>query len=93
MRDHIFPNTLSPSLVLYSVSLGAAMLVAAGLSFLGAGIPPPTAEWGAMITEGLPYIQDWWMTVFPGIMITGAVLGFNMFGEALREAMDVTLRR
>lgn len=93
LKDHIFPNTLSPSLVLYSISLGAAMLVAAGLSFLGAGIPPPTAEWGAMITLGLQEYTDWWMAVFPGLAITGAVVGFNMLGEGLREAMDVTLRR
>ncbi len=93
LKDHIFPNTLSPSLVLYSISLGTAMLVAAGLSFLGAGIPPPTAEWGAMITLGLQAYNDWWMAVFPGLAITGAVMGFNMLGEGLREAMDVTLRR
>lgn len=93
LKDHIFPNTLSPSLVVYSISLGTAMLTAAALSFLGAGIPAPTSEWGAMITLGLQDYNAWWMSLFPGIMITGAVMGFNMLGEGLREAMDVTLRR
>lgn len=93
LKDHIFPNTLSPSLVLYSIGLGSAMLVAAALSFLGAGIPAPTSEWGAMITLGLQDYNDWWMSLFPGLMITGAVIGFLMLGEGLREAMDVTLRR
>lgn len=93
LKDHIFPNTLSPSLVVYSISLGAAMLTAAALSFLGAGIPAPTSEWGAMITLGLQDYNAWWMSLFPGLMITGAVMGFNMLGEGLREAMDVTLRR
>ena len=93
LTDHIFPNTLSPSLVLYSVALGNAMLVTAGLSFLGVGIPPPTAEWGAMIVEGFQFLGAWWISVFPGLAITGAVMDFNMFGEGMREAMDVTLRR
>lgn len=95
LRHHILPNTISPTLVLYALNLGNAITVAAALSFLGAGIPPPTPEWGAIITGGLQYVVSgqWWISVFPGIFLTLSIMGFNMLGDTLREAMDVTLRR
>ncbi len=95
MSRHILPSAVAPTVVLYSLNLGYAILIAAGLTFLGVGIPPPTAEWGGMITEGLQQVVsgDWWLTAFPGIFLTLAIMGFNMLGDAMREVMDVTLRR
>ena len=95
LRYHILPNTISPTLVLYALNLGNAITVAAALSFLGVGIPPPTPEWGAIITGGLQYVVSgqWWISVYPGIFLTLSIMGFNMMGDTLREAMDVTLRR
>lgn len=95
LRHHILPNTVSPTVVLYSLNLGTAIMIAAGLSFIGVGIPPPTPEWGVIITNGLEYVisGQWWISVFPGIFLTFAIMGFNMMGDSLREAMDVTLRR
>lgn len=95
LRHHILPNTISPTLVLFALNLGNAITVAAALSFLGAGIPPPTPEWGAIITSGLQYVVSgqWWISIFPGIFLTVSIMGFNMLGDSLREAMDVTLRR
>lgn len=95
LRHHVLPNTVSPTLVLYALNLGFAIQTAAALSFLGAGVPPPTPEWGAIITGGLQYIitGQWWVSFIPGVFLTLAVIGFNMMGDTLREAMDVTLRR
>lgn len=94
MMSHILPSALAPTVVLYSLTLGAAILTSAALSFLGVGMPVNAAEWGSMITQGQQYLPDgwWWPTVFPGIFVTFAVMGFNMLGDALREVLDVTLR-
>ncbi|MEM3675489.1 MAG: ABC transporter permease [Thermoplasmataceae archaeon] len=95
MMRHILPQAFTPTVVLYALNLGNAIIVAAALSFLGVGIPPPTPELGAMITEGLQFIisGQWWISIFPGLFILFIVIGFNMMGDALREAADVTLRR
>ncbi len=95
MYRHVAPNVVSPTLVFYALSLGNAILVAAALSFLGAGIPPPTPEWGAMISDGFAFVQSgqWWLTVFPGLFIVGIVIAFNLLGDTIREVSDVTLRR
>ncbi len=95
MLHHILPSAIAPTVVLYSLNLGYAILISAGLTFLGVGIPPPTAEWGGMITNGLNQVisGEWWLTTFPGIFLTLAIMGFNMLGDAMREVMDVTLRR
>ena len=95
MQRHILPVSVTPTIVLYALNLGAAVIVAASLSFLGVGIRPPTPELGAIITDGFQYIVSgqWWMTVFPGLFIVLLVIGFNMMGDAVREATDVTLRR
>ena len=89
----IFPNCLAPIIVQASLGFGAAILDAAGLSFLGLGAEPPTAEWGAMIAQGRSMIlRAWWVMTFPGIAILLAVLGFNLFGDGLRDALDPRLR-
>jgi peptide/nickel transport system permease protein len=95
MYRHIVPNVISPTLVFYSLGLGNSILIAASLSFLGVGIPPPTPEWGAMISSGLQYVVSgqWWLTVFPGLFIVAIVVAFNLLGDTVREVSDVTLRR
>jgi peptide/nickel transport system permease protein/dipeptide transport system permease protein len=89
----IFPNCLAPIIVQASLGFGAAILDAAGLSFLGLGAQPPVPEWGAMIAEGRSMIlRAWWVMTFPGIAILFSVLGFNLFGDGLRDALDPRLR-
>lgn len=95
LRKHILPMAITPTIVLYALNLGAAIIVAASLSFLGVGIRPPTPELGAIINDGLQYIVSgqWWISVLPGLFIVVIVIGFNMMGDAVREVTDVTLRR
>jgi len=89
----IFPNCLAPIIVQASLGFGAAILDAAGLSFLGLGAQPPTPEWGAMIAMGRSLIlRAWWVMTIPGIAILLAVLGFNLLGDGLRDALDPRLR-
>ncbi len=89
----IFPNCLAPIIVQASLGFGSAILDAAGLSFLGLGAQPPTAEWGAMIAMGRSLIlRAWWVMTFPGIAILFGVLGFNLLGDGLRDALDPRLR-
>ena len=89
----IFPNCLAPIIVQASLGFGAAILDAAGLSFLGLGAQPPIPEWGAMIAQGRAMIlRAWWVMTFPGIAILLAVLGFNLLGDGLRDALDPRLR-
>lgn len=86
---HILPNVLQPLIVLSSLRVASAMLAAAGLSFLGLGVQPPTPEWGAMLNEGRAYVGSaWWVAFFPGFAITLTVLATNMFGDGLRDALD-----
>ena len=90
---HVLPNAISPVIVQATLTLGSAILVAAGLGFLGLGIQPPTAEWGAMLGEGRQYIfSASYMATFPGLAIFLAVLGFNLLGDGLRDALDPRLR-
>jgi peptide/nickel transport system permease protein len=90
MRKHVLPNIQPGIIVFATLDIGNALLIVAGLSFIGLGIGPPTAEWGLMVFEGTEYILrgDWWMTVFPGIAIILAVLGFNLMGDGLRDILD-----
>src|SRR5512136_388212 len=89
----IFPNCLAPIIVQASLGFGAAILDAAGLSFLGLGAQPPLSEWGAMIAQGRSMVlRAWWVMTFPGIAILLGVLGFNLFGDGLRDALDPRLR-
>ena len=91
--NSIFPNCLSPIIVQASLGFGEAILSGAGLSFLGLGAQPPLSEWGAMIAQGRSMIlRAWWVMTFPGIAILLAVLGFNLLGDGLRDALDPRLR-
>jgi peptide/nickel transport system permease protein len=91
--QHILPNTLAPLLVQASFDMGGAILSAAGLSFIGFGTQPPTAEWGVMISEGRNYIATQsWLSLFPGLAILVTVAAFNLIGDGLRDALDPRLR-
>jgi peptide/nickel transport system permease protein len=91
---HLFPNVLNTLVVLLSLQVGWVIIVEASLSFLGAGVPPPTPTWGAMIAEGRDYIASaWWVSFFPGLAILLTVLAFNLFGDWLRDALDPTIRQ
>jgi peptide/nickel transport system permease protein len=90
---HILPNALAPVFVTATLDVASAILVEAGLSFLGFGVQPPAPSWGNILTEGRTYIFDaWWLTVFPGLAILITVLSFNLMGEGLRDALDPRLR-
>jgi peptide/nickel transport system permease protein len=94
MLVHLFPNVLNTLVVLLSLQVGWVIIVEASLSFLGAGIPPPTPTWGSMIAEGRDYIASaWWVSFFPGLAILATVLSFNLFGDWLRDALDPKLRQ
>jgi peptide/nickel transport system permease protein len=90
---HILPNVLAPLIVQTSVSLAYAILTEAALSYLGLGTQPPAPSWGTMLNEGRTYLETApWMSVFPGLAIMLAVLGFNLLGDGLRTALDPQLR-
>lgn len=90
MLYHLLPNALPPALVQATLTLGWGILDAAGLSFLGVGITPPTPEWGVMVGEGAEYISSgqWWISIFPGLAVLLAVLGFNLAGDWLRDTLE-----
>ena len=94
LLHHIVPNALAPIVVRMALGMGYAILTAASLSFIGLGAQPPTPEWGVMISDGRGYIisGEWWLTVFPGLAIATSILGFNLFGDALRDVLDPRLR-
>lgn len=87
---HIYPNTLPPLMVQVSLNMGWAILNAAGLSFIGLGVRPPTAEWGIMVAEGAGFIVsgEWWLALFPGVALMLAVFTFNLLGDGLRDLID-----
>ncbi len=87
---HIFPNALPPMMVQVSLNLGWAILNAAGLSFIGLGVRPPTPEWGIMVAEGANFIVSgqWWVALFPGLWLMLAVFTFNLMGDGLRDLVD-----
>ena len=90
---HILPNTIPPIIVYATLGMGTAVLQAAALGFLGLGAQPPTPEWGAMLSEGRQYIQlAPHVAAFPGLAIFMLVLGFNLFGDGLRDVLDPSLR-
>jgi peptide/nickel transport system permease protein len=91
---HILPNCFSSVIVLGTLILGETILIAASLSFIGLGAQPPTPEWGAMISVGRKFLMDqWWYATFPGVFILVTVIGFNIFGDALRDVLDPRIRR
>ena len=86
---HILPNSLAPIIVSATMGIGGAILTAAALGFLGLGAQPPTPEWGAMISDGVPFLrQAPHLVFFPGMAIMLSVLGFNLLGDGLRDALD-----
>jgi len=95
MFRHVLPNSIAPALVGASVAVAQAILITAGLSFVGAGIRPPTPEWGAMISDGAQNLitGQWWPSVFPGLALGIIVLGYALVGDGLRLYFDPTRRR
>ena len=90
---HILPNVMAPLIVQASIGLAYAILTEAALSYLGLGTQPPAPSWGTMLNEGRTYLETApWMSVFPGVAIMLAVLGFNLLGDGLREVLDPQLR-
>jgi len=87
---HLFPNILPPAMVQVSLNMGWAILNAAGLSFIGLGVRPPTPEWGILVAEGAQFIVsgEWWVSFFPGAVLMLAVFSFNLLGDALRDLLD-----
>jgi peptide/nickel transport system permease protein len=87
---HLFPNALPPAMVQVSLNMGWAILNAAGLSFIGLGVRPPTPEWGILVAEGAQFIVsgEWWVSLFPGLVLMLAVFTFNLLGDALRDLFD-----
>jgi peptide/nickel transport system permease protein len=94
MLRHVLPNIVGPIVVLASMNIPVVITLEAGLSFLGVGIRPPLASWGSMLFDGFTYLeQSVWPVLVSGGMLTVATLGFTLFGEALRDAIDPKLRR
>lgn len=94
MFKHMLPNMVAPALVGTTMSIGNSIMGAAGLSFIGLGIQPPTPEWGAMLSNARAYVTTApYMMIFPGIMIAIVVLSINLFGDGLRDAMDPRLKK
>jgi ABC-type dipeptide/oligopeptide/nickel transport system permease subunit len=93
MLNHILPNVMAPIIVYATLGLGNAVMVTAGMSYIGLGAQPPSAEWGAMLNYGRNYLREaWWMSMFPGLAIFLAVMCVNLFGDGLRDALDPKLR-
>ena len=90
MFRHLLPNALTPAIVQVSISIGMAILLTAGLSFIGAGVRMPTPEWGLMVSTGAQQmiLGVWWVALFPGLAIVVAVLCFALLGDALRGVLD-----
>ena len=93
IRLHIWPNATAPIIVLASLRVASAIITEAGLSFLGAGVPPPTPSWGAMLRASYQYTETApWLAIFPGVAIFLTVLATNIVGDALRSALDPRMR-
>ena len=88
LRRDILPNVLSPVFVLAMLDVGTAILLLAGLSFLGLGATPPTPDWGAMVSDGVQQFSSWWIAAFPGLAIFTVVMAFNFIGDSLRDSLD-----
>jgi peptide/nickel transport system permease protein len=94
LAKHILPNVTNTIIVMATLQVGQVILFEAALSFLGVGVPPPTATWGAMVADGRTYIASaWWISLFPGLVITVVCLAANIFGDWLREALDPKRRQ
>ena len=94
MAKHLFPGVMNTVIVLATLQVGIVIVLEAILSFLGAGVPPPTPAWGSMVADGRDRIATaWWISTIPGLAITLTVLALNLFGDWLRDAFDPTLRQ
>ena len=90
---HILPNVLAPVIILASLYLGRMIIIEAGLSFLGLGVPPPTPTWGGLLSDGKIHLYtSWWLVTFPGLAITITVLGSNLVGDWLRNILDPRMK-
>ncbi len=90
---HVLPNSYTPILVKATLDIGNAIIIAAGLSFIGLGAVPPTPEWGAMISMGRLKFAQWWIATFPGLAMFTVIIGFNFLGDGLRDILDPRIRR
>ena len=91
---HILPNILGPLVILASMDIPVVITIEAGLSFLGLGVRPPLASWGTLIQDGYQYLSDSWVpVVVSSLALAVATLGFTLFGEALRDAVDPRIRQ
>ena len=91
---HLLPNSLAPIIVLTTMEVPKAIIIEASLSFLGLGVQPPTPSWGSIMSDGRSYIVEApWITIFPGLALALFVLGFNLFGDSLRDTLDPRLKR
>ena len=90
---HILPNTLAPLIISASMGIGGNILAISGLSFIGLGVQAPTPEWGSILAVGKAYVRDFWpLVLYPASMIALTIFGFNLFGDALRDALDPKLK-
>lgn len=93
MVRHVLPNSLAPVIVAFTMSIAGAVMAEASLSFIGLGAQPPEPSWGSMIAFGRVHLRgEWWISVFPGLAVAVMVIGFNLFGEGLRDALDPTMQ-
>ncbi len=96
---HIFPGTINTLIVVATLQVGIVILLESTLSFLGAGVPPPTPAWGVMVAEGRDHLAggfsdgSWWISTFPGVAIVLTVMSLNLFGDWLRDKLDPRLRQ
>ena len=88
LRRDVLPNVAAPVVVLAMLDFGNQILLLSGLSFLGLGATPPTAEWGSMVADGVQQFSSWWLAAFPGLAIFSVVAAFNLVGDTLRDALD-----
>ena len=94
MLVHLFPGTINTVIVVATLQVGTVILVEASLSFLGAGVPPPTPAWGSMVADGRDRLADaWWIATIPGVVILLTVMALNIFGDWLRDTLDPRLRQ
>lgn len=93
LLKEILPNSIGPLVVMATLDLGNAILMFSGLSFLGLGVAPPDAEWGAMVSDGVATFNYWWISTFPGLAIFTVSMGANFIGDGLRDYLDPKLRK
>jgi peptide/nickel transport system permease protein len=93
LRRTLLPNTIAPAIVYASLDVGTAILLFAGLSFLGLGPEPASPEWGRMVSIGIDFFDQWWMWLFPGLAIAILVMAFNFIGDGLRDMLDPHTRK